>query len=128
MSLTGRQLRPKQSLKLGLFDDIVPAEILLQTVINWIDKRRKNKTCLPLMLSLSELPIIRNILFAIIKNKTNSKSKGHYPALEKAISVVAIGYEKGVQAGLEAKAKAFGELAMTPESTALRGLFLARLR
>lgn len=121
--LTGRQLRPKQSLKLGLVDDIVPAEILLETAISWIDKGRKGKTYLPRMQRLSQLPIIRNILFAIIKNKTNSKSKGHYPALEKAISVVTIGYEKGVQAGLKAEAKAFGELVMTPESAALRGLF-----
>lgn len=36
-----------------------------------------------------------------------------------------IGLEKGIQAGLQAEANAFGELAMTPVSAALRGLFFA---
>ncbi|WP_238149173.1 enoyl-CoA hydratase-related protein [Arsenophonus endosymbiont of Aleurodicus floccissimus] len=57
--LTSRQLRSKQSLKLDLVDDIVPAEILLQTAINWIYKGRKGKTCLPLMLCLSEISYSR---------------------------------------------------------------------
>ncbi|MDE9590890.1 fatty acid oxidation complex subunit alpha FadJ, partial [Xenorhabdus bovienii] len=53
------------------------------------------------------------------------KTHGHYPAPEKIINVIRTGLEKGSEQGFQAEAKAFGELAMSPESAALRSLFFA---
>ena len=53
---------------------------------------------------------------------------GNYPAPERIIEVVRIGVEEGMQAGLLAEARHFGELVMTPESAALRSIFLRHHR
>lgn len=66
----------------------------------------------------------RNILFDQAKKRTLAKTKGHYPAAERILHVIERGLEKDIQTGFKEEANAFGELAMTPVSSALRHLFL----
>lgn len=54
-----------------------------------------------------------------------AKTHGNYPAAERIIQVVRTGLDHGSASGYEAEARAFGELAMTPQSAALRSLFFA---
>ena len=123
--LTGRSLRAKQARKLGLVDDAVPQAILLETAIARVKKGKVSGRTLPLRDRLLQGPVARQALFALAARQTAAKTQGNYPAAKRIIEVVRIGLEQGSRAGHEAEARAFGELAMTPESVALRGLFFA---
>lgn len=123
--LTGKTLRAKQARKLGLVDDAVPQAILLETAIERVKKGKISARVLPMRERLLQGPIARQALFALAKRQTDRKTHGNYPAAKRIIDVVRIGLEQGSRAGHDAEAQAFGELAMTKESAALRSLFFA---
>lgn len=123
--LTGKTLRAKQARKLGVVDDAVPQAILLETAIARVKKGKVSGRTLPLRDRLLHGPIGRQALFALASRQTAAKTQGNYPAASRIIEVVRIGLEQGSRAGHDAEARAFGELAMTPESVALRGIFFA---
>ncbi len=123
--LTGKTLRAKQARKLGVVDDAVPQAILLETAIARVKKGKVSGRTLPLRDRLLHGPIGRQALFALASRQTAAKTQGNYPAANRIIEVVRIGLEQGSRAGHDAEARAFGELAMTPESVALRGIFFA---
>ncbi|UIL53533.1 MULTISPECIES: fatty acid oxidation complex subunit alpha FadJ [Pantoea] len=123
--LTGKSLRAKQARKLGIVDDAVPQAILLETAIARVKKGKVSGRTLPLRDRLLHGPVARQALFALATRQTAAKTQGNYPAAKRIIEVVRVGLEQGSRAGHEAEARAFGELAMTPESVALRGLFFA---
>ncbi|QZX96733.1 fatty acid oxidation complex subunit alpha FadJ [Pantoea alfalfae] len=123
--LTGKSLRAKQARKLGVVDDAVPQAILLETAIARVKKGKVSGRTLPLRDRLLHGPVGRQALFTLATRQTAAKTQGNYPAANRIIEVVRIGLERGSRAGHDAEARAFGELAMTPESAALRGLFFA---
>lgn len=56
--------------------------------------------------------------------KTEQKTRGNYPATERILEVIETGLAQGSSSGYDAEARAFGELAMTSQSQALRNIFL----
>ncbi|WP_193588300.1 fatty acid oxidation complex subunit alpha FadJ [Yersinia hibernica] len=125
MILTGKQIRARQALKMGLVDDVVAPEILLDVAVQRAKAGWLDKPVVPWQERLLSGPLGKALLFNIVRKKTLAKTKGHYPAAERIIEVVRKGLDHGGPAGYEAEAKAFGELAMSPESAALRSLFFA---
>ena len=125
LMLTGRSVRAKQALRMGLVDDAVPYSILLQTALERVAKGRKSRPPLPWQARLAGGPLGKSLLFHFVRKQTRAKTHGNYPATEKIINVVKTGLDQGSGSGYQAEAKAFGELVMTPESAALRGLFFA---
>lgn len=125
MILTGKTLRPRAALKCGLVDEAVAPSILLETAVKLALKARSARKPLPLRERLLTGPAGRAILFALAKRQTHAKTHGNYPATDKILSVVRCGLEQGSGSGYAAEAQAFGELAMTPQSAALRSLFFA---
>ncbi|MFB9996782.1 fatty acid oxidation complex subunit alpha FadJ [Providencia rustigianii] len=125
MMLTGRQIKGKQALKMRLVDDVVPESILLVTAVELAQKGSVRRKPLHWQQRLLSSRLLRNTVFNSAKEKTLSKTQGHYPAPEKIIQVVKAGMNSGLKIGFAEEAKAFGELAMTPESAALRSLFFA---
>ncbi|OTA20454.1 isocitrate lyase [Xenorhabdus beddingii] len=136
MILTGRQLRAKQAQRLGVVDDAVPLPILLDVAVQYVKKghdvkKGNAKTGIakrkPLAWSQRMLAsaLGRSLLFRAAHQKTQAKTHGHYPAPEKILNVIRTGLEKGLDKGFQAEARAFGELAMSQESVALRSLFFA---
>ncbi len=128
MILTGKQLRAKQAKKAGLVDDVVPNSILLEAAVKLALKGKPKREPVQLNLVgkvLERTPFGRNILFSQARKQTLSKTQGNYPAPLKILDVIKTGVDSGMQAGLAAEAKAFGELCMTKESAALRSLFFA---
>ncbi|GDX04818.1 fatty acid oxidation complex subunit alpha FadJ [Buttiauxella sp. A111] len=125
MILTGKQLRPRQALKLGLVDEVVPHSILLAAAIELVAKGRQPSRILPVRERILAGPLGRSLLFSIVSKKTEQKTRGNYPATQRIIEVMKVGLGQGSFSGYESEAKAFGELAMTPQSAALRGLFFA---
>jgi len=127
MMLTGKQIRPKQALKMGLVDDVVPQTILLQAAIELAQKgkkRPKRKATL-MELALERTHFGRNLLFDQALKQVERKTQGNYPAPPKIIDCVRIGADEGMAAGLATESRYFGELVMTAESAALRSIFFA---
>lgn len=125
MMLTGRHIRPAQALRMGLVDDVVPAAILLQTAIERVKQAGQAPRRLPWLARAFNLPLARTWLLNQVSSKTLAKTHGNYPAAERIIQVVRIGLEQGESQGYQAEASAFGKLAMSSQSAALRSLFFA---
>ncbi len=151
--LTGKTLKAKKALKLGVVDELVPAPLLeqvacaraleLATGSLKVDRSRGLKPAVAkggslaqffkgitnkeawTELALEDNPVGRKVLFDQAKKQLLKKTRGKYPAPEKALEVVRVGLEKGMQAGLEAEAAAFGELVMTDVSKRLVEIFFA---
>ncbi|MET1219489.1 MAG: fatty acid oxidation complex subunit alpha FadJ [Glaciecola sp.] len=128
MMLTGAPQRPKQALKAGIVNAVVPRSILLAEAQNMALKGkpapRKHKSALMTRL-LDNTGLGRKILFSQARKQTLKKTQGNYPAPMAIIDCIERGLSQGVQAGLALEAKRFGELMMTPESKALRSVFFA---
>ncbi|WP_380179541.1 fatty acid oxidation complex subunit alpha FadJ [Kalamiella sp. sgz302252] len=125
LMLTGKTLRAKQAAKLGLVEEAVPRSILLETAVERVLKSRLPRRALPLRERLLNSPPGQALLFKLATRRAEAKTRGNYPATRKILSVVRTGLRHGRSAGYAAEAKAFGELAMSPESVALRALFFA---
>ena len=126
LMLTGKQLRPKQALKMGLVDEIVPQSILLEAAVKLAEKGkpRAKKPKLNLVSKILEGPL-SSVLYKKAREQTQKKALGNYPAIDKIIDTVAYGMAKGKKAGLAYEAKQFGELAMSDVSYQLRNIFFA---
>ncbi|HAK2161330.1 TPA: fatty acid oxidation complex subunit alpha FadJ [Salmonella enterica] len=125
MILTGKQLRARQALKAGLVDDVVPQTILLEAAVELAKKERLAQRTLPVRERILAGPLGRALLFRLVRKKTAQKTQGNYPATERIIDVIETGLAQGSSSGYDAEARAFGELAMTPQSQALRAIFFA---
>jgi 3-hydroxyacyl-CoA dehydrogenase/enoyl-CoA hydratase/3-hydroxybutyryl-CoA epimerase len=125
LMLTGKALRAKQALRLGLVDEAVPHAILLETAATLALQGKSPRRRLPLRERLMNGPAGRTLLFNLAARQSEAKTHGNYPAIRRILEAVRIGLEQGMRAGHEAEALAFGELAMTPQSVALRHLFFA---
>lgn len=141
--LSGRNLRPKQALRFGLVDEVAPAPIVID-----IAKKRALSTALGKSkapsrglkrlqelwqeapealqkLALEENPAGQALLFKKAREALLKKSRGNYPAPERALEVVRIGIQKGLAAGFSAEAHEFGKLVISPEAQGLMSIFFA---
>ena len=125
MILTGKQLRARQALKAGLVDEVVPQSILLQTAVELALKGRPASRSMPIRERVLAGPLGRNLLFRLVGKKTRQKTQGNYPAAERILQVIENGLAHGCSSGYAEEARAFGELAMTSQSQALRSIFFA---
>jgi 3-hydroxyacyl-CoA dehydrogenase/enoyl-CoA hydratase/3-hydroxybutyryl-CoA epimerase len=130
--LTGKNLYPRKAGKLGFADEVVPREILMETVVKFATglmgsswKRpqgmRRKKDLMEKLLETSALG--RQFIFKKAREETEKQTKGHYPAPLKAIEAVEEGLLHGMEAGLTMEAKLFGETAATDVSKNLIKVF-----
>lgn len=125
MILTGKQLRAKQALKVGLVDEVVPHSILLDAAVELAKQDRSAHRELPVRERILAGPLGRALLFRMVRKQTAQKTQGNYPATDRILDVLETGLAQGSSSGYDAEARAFGELAMTSESKALRNIFFA---
>jgi 3-hydroxyacyl-CoA dehydrogenase/enoyl-CoA hydratase/3-hydroxybutyryl-CoA epimerase len=129
--LTGKNVRGKKALQLGLVDELVHPSILrtiaIQRAHEVAEGRRKSESHSGGVkgLLLDANPAGRAIVFRKTREQTMAKSRGNYPALIAAIDAVAAGYEKGPAHGYRQESRLFGEMAMTDVSRQLIFLFFA---
>jgi len=152
--LAAKSVKPSKAKKLGIVDEVVPAPILLQVAKTRarelasgtlrVDRNRgmtgvaKNATkgfggiLMGLTnkenwtgLALEDNPLGRKVLFDQARKQVMKKTRGKYPAPLKALEAIRVGLDKGLEAGLEAEAKGFGELVVSPESKRLVEIFFA---
>lgn len=128
MMLTGASVRAKQAKKYGIVDDMVPYSVLMKVANQYALKPKAHRDA-PQKGLLNKLLETtgpgKAMLFKKAKEQTLAKTKGNYPAPELIIDVIETGVNKGIKAGLQAEAQAFGRLVMTPESEQLRNIFFA---
>lgn len=138
MILTGRPVRPHKARKIGLVDEVVPPEALLDVAKKRARESVGNLGAQPApsvldrlspshlqAVALEQNPVGRRVLFKKAEEQMLAETKGNYPAPERALQAVKIGIEQGREAGYDAEATFFGQLVVSPESAALRGLFFA---
>lgn len=76
--------------------------------------------------SVLSIDFVKDQIFKKAKATVMKQTNGLYPAPLKILEVIRTGLDKGSSAGYEAEAKAFGELAMTPQSKGLISLFFGQ--
>ncbi|MDO1964627.1 fatty acid oxidation complex subunit alpha FadJ, partial [Escherichia coli] len=70
-------------------------------------------------------PLGRALLFKMGGKKRENKTQANYPARARIVAGVETGIAQGTRSGYDAEDRAFGELAMAPQSQALRRSFFA---
>ncbi len=133
MILTGKNVRARKALQIGLIDELVhPAilrEIALDRARGLADgriKRARGRTRRgPLDVALEATPVGRQLIFRQAREQTLAKTQGHYPAPLAAIDAIRAGYTGSRQHGLAEEARLFGEMAVTETSRQLVFLFFA---
>jgi 3-hydroxyacyl-CoA dehydrogenase/enoyl-CoA hydratase/3-hydroxybutyryl-CoA epimerase len=131
LMLTGKQLDAGRARKLGLVDEVVPAPVLLE-VAKRVARELADGTRTPRAARpkgspqwVENLPGLRAFLFRKARQGVLDKTRGLYPAPLRILEVVENGLDRSLDRGLEMEARAFGELAVTPESRSLVHLFFA---
>ncbi|MCG3862547.1 MULTISPECIES: fatty acid oxidation complex subunit alpha FadJ [unclassified Photobacterium] len=125
MILSGKQLRAKKAVKLGVIDQVVPESILLNVAEQVALLPKPSRKSSMQNWALGGNPLGRSVVFDQAAKKAHEKTRGNYPAVDAILEVVKYGLQHGMEKGLEQEAKVFGELVMSPESAALRSIFFA---
>ncbi|XP_041984989.1 trifunctional enzyme subunit alpha, mitochondrial [Aricia agestis] len=145
LALTGKTVKADKAKKLGIVDLLVSplgpgvglpeanTSKYLEDVAVQIAKdiasgkmkvdRSKKGLMNKVMATAMSWEFVKNMIFNKAKEQVMKASRGLYPAPLKILEVVRTGVDKGPVAGYEAEAQGFGELAMTPQSKGLIGLF-----
>jgi len=132
MILTGRNVRAKRALQMGLVEEMVHPAILREIAIARAaalgeGKLRvpRRKSSGPTGLLLEHNPVGRSIVFKKARESVMEKTHGHYPAPLAALDAVRAGYDRNPDEAYRDEARLFGELAVTDVSRQLVFLFLA---
>jgi 3-hydroxyacyl-CoA dehydrogenase/enoyl-CoA hydratase/3-hydroxybutyryl-CoA epimerase len=138
MILTGRRLTAKQALEAGLVDELLHPAILVEVALeraralaNKGEPRREHHSEEGLAERLRSLVRERNslgrwLMYRQARQRTRAATHGNIPAPARAIEVMRIGLEQGMEVGLRHEAEAFGELVCSREARNLMALFQAR--
>ncbi len=132
MILTGRNIKAKKAWQMGLVHELVHPAILRDVAMRRVHdlaagrplpvKPRKGSATTVL---LEENALGRKLVFRKAREGVLEKTKGKYPAPLAAFDVIQFGYAEGMEAGLREEARVFGELAVSPVSRQLAGIFFA---
>jgi 3-hydroxyacyl-CoA dehydrogenase/enoyl-CoA hydratase/3-hydroxybutyryl-CoA epimerase len=132
MILTGKNIRAKKALQIGLIHDLVHPAILRDIAIQRANElaagtRKRNARVKPggmKNLLLDDNPVGRSIVLKKAREEVEKKTRGNYPAPFAALDAVAASYH-GREHGFREEARLFGEMAMTSVCRELIFLFFA---
>lgn len=132
MILTGRNVRTKRALQIGLVHEMVHPAILRDVALRRaIELGRGDSPPARVRKQgagdrlLDDTALGRKLVFKKAREGVMRKTKGKYPAPLAALDVIQIGYDEGFNAGLHAEAQQFGALTVSPECRQLVYLFFA---
>ena len=140
LMMSGRSVRPRSALKMGLVDEICPKEVLLDVAVTrarqaigrpdetptgstfgritgWLSPKHLQE------LALEENPIGRRLLFSKAEERMLEETGGNYPAPAAVLRAVKAGVEQGPDAGYAAELAEFSTVVVSPEAKALIGVF-----
>ena len=132
MMLTGKNTYPKKARDIGLVDALIhppglydAAKRAVRQLANGNLTVDRDQGSLGTRL-LENNPVSRRIIYRQAGRRAESRTHGNYPAPPRIIDAVRTGLEKGIDRGLDAEMRHFGELVFTPESRALVQLFFGK--
>src|SRR5688572_3300483 len=133
MILTGRNVRAKKALQVGLVHELVHPAILDDIAIararaladGAIRRDAPVGPNGPRHLLLDENRVGRALVLRQAREKVLARTRGHYPAPLAALDAVATGYAHGPDRGFREESRLFGELAVSEVSRQLVFLFFA---
>lgn len=127
--LTGRRIGATQARRIGLVDEVYPAAIFdewalrfARDVAGGVPKRRKRRKRIRTWL-LERNPLGRAVVFKMARRGLLARTHGLYPAPEAALDCARHAYGADPDEGMQAEARAFGSLAIGPESRSLVRIF-----
>ncbi len=126
MILTGRQIRGKNALKMGLADAMLPTERMQELARTYLlDKRTGKKKSMKEEVQSAAIDnfLTRKIIFQKAREKVLETSKGFYPAPLKILEVLESGAGKSRADYLALEAQAFAELSQSVQSKNLQHIF-----
>jgi 3-hydroxyacyl-CoA dehydrogenase/enoyl-CoA hydratase/3-hydroxybutyryl-CoA epimerase len=129
--LGARRLSARRALRRGLVDEVVHPASLERAARDVALQGRKRGLAggrSPLERASTWLAPARWIALRMARERVRKETRGHFPAPMKAIDAIAIGLDRGIDAGLDVEAAAFGELATGTVARNLIGLFVLGLR
>lgn len=123
--LGGKTLRAKKAKDIGLVDDVVSYDKLLDTAIKvasgQLQLRRKNLSIIDKALTFTGPG--RSVVANKTKKVLAKQTKGFYPAPPAALDATLYGLSHGQRSGLKYEAELLGKMIVTPECKALVNLF-----
>ena len=133
MILTGRNIRARKALQMGLVHELVHPAILddiaidrAKALADGVLKRGAPSGAHGARhLLLDENRVGRALVLRQARERIVARTRGHYPAPLAALDVVATGYAQGTDRGYREEARLFGELAVSEVSRQLVFLFFA---
>jgi 3-hydroxyacyl-CoA dehydrogenase/enoyl-CoA hydratase/3-hydroxybutyryl-CoA epimerase len=130
LALTGKRVRSRKALKLGLVDEVCPAPVLLEAAcaraleLAQHPAKAKRKADLATT-ALEDNAIGRSLIFKKARAATRKKTHGHYPATERILDVLERQGKKGFAAAAALEARSFGELVVSETAHRLIEIFFA---
>lgn len=126
MILTGRQIRGKNALKIGLADAMLPTERMQELAKTYLlEKKTGKKKTMKEEVQMAAMDnfLTRKIIFQKAREKVLETSKGFYPAPLKILEVLESGAGKSRSDYLALEAQAFAELSQSVQSKNLQHIF-----
>ena len=122
--LAGKTIAAKGALKLGMVDEVVPAERLVRAAVRKINQGKPNRPSHALVNN----PLSVAILTPIVRRRLLRKTRGHYPAIMKAFEVMTRGIIQSISDSLALEREGILELAQTSACRNLLNVFFMRER
>ena len=117
--LAGKTVPPKLALKLGIVDELCPAEYLVEAAVRKIQRGKPQR---PSHWLTNNAPVAAIIAWRLRKQLL-AKTRGHYPAVIKALEVVTRGISGTVTASLALERAGIVELMRSSTGRNLINLF-----
>lgn len=128
--LGGKTVAAKHALKLGMIDEVVHKEYLLDYALKLLARRgnklMRRKT--PLLTRLVNTRLAARLIKKRVEPQLHKKTRGHYPALPKALEVATEGLSRSTPGSLDLERRAIVDLAPTDAARNLVGLFFLQER
>ncbi len=129
--LNARRLSARRALRAGLVDEVVHPAGLERAALDRARAGRKRGVQggrTPAERAMTWIAPARAVALRTARERVTKETHGHYPAPYKAMDAIATGLAHGIEAGFDAEADAFGELATGRVARNLIGLFVLGLR
>lgn len=126
MILTGRQIKGRNAVKMGLADAMLPTERMQELAKTYLlEKKTGKKKSLKEEVEKQVVDnfLTRKIIFQKAREKVLETSKGFYPAPLKILEVLESGASKNRADYLSIEAEAFAELSQSVQSKNLQHIF-----
>ena len=122
--LGGKTLAAKQALKCGMVDELAPAEYLVEVAARMIGRGKPRRSGRRLLNN----PLVAAVLAARLRKALLKKTRGHYPAVCKALEVVTRGVSKSIPVSLALERDGILELVQTEACRNLIRVFFLQER